>query len=138
MRPPSNVRAQRVVPWALLLSGAGLVGWAVASGSARVALLLVVPVVTGTSLVFLVGVLLLVLGFLSVPFAFAPEPRPVPTLPSEEAVSPPGRSGAVVLIGPFPFFFGSFRSAPRWVRWAAALAGAAFVVLFVLAVLSLG
>lgn len=59
-------------------------------------------------------------------------------MPPETGASTPGRSGAVVLIGPFPFFFGSFRSAPRWVRWGAALAGAAFVVLFVLAVLSLG
>lgn len=126
------------MPWVLLLSGAGLVGGAVASGSARVALFLVVPVVTGGSLLFLVGVLLLVLGFLSVPLAYAAEPRPEPTLPPEAAAPTPGRSGGVVLIGPFPFFFGSFRSAPRWVRWTAALAGAAFVVLFVVAVLSLG
>ncbi len=132
------MRALRLVPVLLLVAGAGLVVAAVASGTADVALLLVFPVVTGSSALFLLGVLLLVLGLVALPFAWAVgpgperEPSPATARPSEPT------SGAVVLIGPFPFFFGAFRSVPRWARWAISLTGAAVVFLLVLAVLLFG
>ena len=121
----------------LLAIGAVLLGAAVATGGARLYLLLFFPVLTGTSPIFGVSVAVLVIGFFLLPFAFLgsestgasdTRPPPLPSPPNE------GSSGGMVLIGPVPIFFGAWRKNPPMAyRWAVLLG----VVLSVVAVLLL-
>ncbi len=134
------MRLVRVALFGPLLAGALLVGDAVARGRAIVSWVLIVPVVSGASLEFLAGTLLLVVGLFAVPLAFAltsDEDYP-PDLRSP-AAGPTGRAAGasgVVLIGPWPIFFGGWANLPARTRWWVALAGAAVTVaLFVVGVL---
>jgi uncharacterized membrane protein len=125
-----------VVRWigpAFLAIGAVLLVDALTTGGARLYLLVIVPVFTGTSLLFGVSVGLLVVGFLLLPLAFTSE-EPIEAGPgaatprADESES--GGSGGMVLIGPVPIFFGSWRrNPPISYRWA-------FLVGLVLAVLA--
>ncbi|MGA7475996.1 MAG: DUF131 domain-containing protein [Thermoplasmata archaeon] len=129
---------------AALVAGVALVALSVVEGGAKVALLVIVPVLSGSSLTFLLGVVLLVVGFLSLPFAIAAEwGEELPSLPSSGTAPPERQSGVggIVLVGPVPIVFGSWKGMSRRTRWWLALAGAvvltvAFVV-FVLALLLL-
>lgn len=127
---------------ALLVAGAALIALSVSEGGARVALFVVVPVISGTSAVFLVGVLLLIVGFFSLPFSLAErweeEPSPVP-LPARAPVptSPPGGVGGFVLIGPVPIVFGTWKGVSHRVRWMLALAGAVLLTLAIVALVLL-
>ena len=135
------MRLWRVAPLGLLLAGAFLVGDAVARGEATVSWVLVVPVVSGASLEFLAGTLLVVVGLFAVPLAFAltsedelpPPTSPPPSAgPARRATGPSG----VVLIGPLPIFFGGWADVPaRTRRWAALAGVAAMVALLVAGVL---
>jgi uncharacterized membrane protein len=122
-----------------LVIGAALLTDALATGGARLYLWLIFPVVTGTTLAFGLSVLFLVLGFLLLPFAFVGDTGrqgPAPPLPSPNSAPPTERedSGGLILIGPVPIFFGSWRrNSPISYRWAV-LVG---VVLAVAAVLLL-
>ena len=112
---------------AVLAAGVALVAVSVLEGGANVALLVIVPVVSGSSLTFLLGVVLLVVGFLSLPFATAEgwDEAP-PALPSGGTGPPEAQSGVggVVLLGPVPIVFGSWKGISRRTRWWLALAGA--------------
>ncbi|MHB8352423.1 MAG: DUF131 domain-containing protein [Thermoplasmata archaeon] len=112
--------------------GAALVLAAVASGAATVSLVVIVPVVTGSSALFGLGILSFVAGVLLLPFTLpAAEDRPkVPTAPA--AAGGGTEVGGLLLLGPLPIFFGSARAPPRWVYFLAVGFGGA---LFVLAVL---
>lgn len=125
----------RFVAPVLLLAGVGLVAYAVVTGSASVALWAIVPVVHGSSAPFLVGVVLLLLGFFALPLGSFLGSEDGPS--ADEAPTPgagSARGAGVVLVGPVPIFFGAWRSAPDWIRWAIALAvGAAMLVLLVIA-----
>ncbi len=132
------MRVLRVAPFGLLLAGVLLVGDAVARGKAAVSWVLVVPVVSGASLEFLAGTLLLVVGLFAVPLAFAftqedelPPPAALPpsTGPTRRAT---GASG-VVLVGPLPIFFGGWADLPARTRRWVALAGAAAMVALLVA-----
>jgi uncharacterized membrane protein len=140
------------VKWALLGSvvllatGAVLVAVSVVQGGASVALFGFIPVVSGSSGLFLLGVALLFVGFLSVPFAWAAgESGPAPTLREEVPEPPPSKSsvpasrsggfGGLVLIGPVPILFGSWKGVSSQVRWALAIVGAVIFTVAVVAVL---
>ena len=111
----------------VLAAGVALVALSVVEGGANVALLVIVPVVSGSSLTFLLGVVLLVVGFLSLPFAAAERwDEEPPALPSGGTASTEGQSGlaGVVLLGPVPIVFGSWKGISRRTRWWLALVGA--------------
>jgi uncharacterized membrane protein len=122
-----------------LVIGALLLGEAFATGAARLYLLVIVPVVTGTTLIFGVSVAFLVLGFLFLPFVFAGAESAEPSVASTGSPTlgaPPteGGSGGLILVGPVPIFFGAWRRRPSIsYRWALLLG----VVLAVVAVLLL-
>jgi len=124
------VRAGRLVPVALLAAGAALIGDAVARGGASVALVVVVPVIFGASTEFLLGVLVLFFGFVTLPLAlgysFVSE-EPEDGAPHSHAEAPPEEVGGLLLIGPVPLFFGRWGKVSRRTRWLAALAGAALL-----------
>jgi uncharacterized membrane protein len=131
------MRAATLVPVALLGAGVALVAGAVASGDATVSLVVVFPVVTGRSPEFLVGVVALVLGAASAFLVGATPSPPGETDPGSDPAGPSaaGESCGILLIGPVPIVFGSFRPLGRRVYWVLALVGAAGVgaaLLFVL------
>ncbi len=135
------MRLLRIAPFGLLLAGALLVGDAVARGGATVSWVLVVPVVSGGSLEFLAGTLLLVIGLFAVPIAFAltseeEPPPPTPLSPTPDQTRKATGASGVVLIGPLPIFFGGWVNVPaRTRRWVALAGMAALVALFVAGVL---
>lgn len=112
----------------LLVGGVALVAISVAEGGASVYLLVIVPVVTGSSPLFLLGVVLFVAGFLTLPFALTEEwgeriPPPTPSPPPASG-GPSGGLGGVVLLGPVPIVFGSWKGISRRTRWMLAVVGA--------------
>lgn len=133
-------------PLGPILLGAGgvLLGESVATGGARLYLLLIVPVFTGTTALFAVSVALLVAGFLLLPLLFVGEEfsdtatEPVDISPV--VGGPPEEAGGLILVGPIPIFFGAWRRTPPIAyRWAVVLgvvlAAAAFLLLWGLGVL---
>ncbi len=112
---------------AALVAGVALVALSVAEGGANVALVVIIPVLSGSSITFVVGVMLLIAGFLSLPFAIAAEWGEEPTTLPSSATAPmegQGGVGGFVLVGPVPIVFGSWKGISRRARWWLALAGA--------------
>ena len=111
-----------------LVAGVALIVGSVAAGEAHVSLLVFVPVVSGSSVLFLVGVLLLILGFFSLPFSLTGvDSEPPPSAPGTTA-PPSAGAGGFVLIGPVPIVFGSWKGISRRARWALALLGSALLI----------
>jgi uncharacterized membrane protein len=135
------VKALLAVAVSALAAGVALVVYSAVEGGASVALFLVFPVVSGSSLSFLAGVLLVFVGFVLLPFALAggwDEAEPLPRSPSP---GPPtakgGGVGGFVLIGPVPIVFGSWKGVSRRTRWLLALAGAFLLTLAIVALVLL-
>ncbi len=139
------MRATALVPVGLLVAGIALWADALARGNATVYLVVVLPVfVADRSFEPLVGSLLLLAGIFTLPLAFPgspgePPPRPAPSADpgGRPAPGPSGGFGGVILLGPIPIVFGSWRPLSRRARWGLALAGTA-IVLGVALVLYLG
>lgn len=114
----------------LLLAGIGLVVLAVVRSEAALHLVIVVPVVTGSSPAFVLGVLLLVAGFGLLPLALAPpaEAAAGPTAVAGGSPESPEGFGGVVLVGPVPLFFGAWRHPGRRRYLLAVAVGAALLV----------
>ncbi len=115
----------------LLLSvvGIALVADAVVEGGATLSLVLIVPVVTGSSPELLAGVGLTFAGVLgwAVLSTAGPTDDPVPPVGPTPRGAGPGvgneaMGGGVVLIGPVPIFLGGYRpgSVRAWWAWVAA------------------
>ena len=103
----------------VLVFGLVLIADALRRGSAQASIVLIVPVLTGSSLEFLVGTLLTFVGLLAV---FLTSSGLELTEDPDSPIGAAPRSGGVVLIGPVPIFFGEWRQIGRhgfW-RWAAA------------------
>ncbi len=105
------MRTRMWLPIALFLAGVFMIGYAVANGEADVSLVIIFPVFSGSSGLFLLGILLLVASFF---VGFALLALPQSSAPEEEATKSIARSpkpksqyGGVVLIGPIPIAFGS-------------------------------
>jgi uncharacterized membrane protein len=118
------MRASAYLAPVLIASGVSVVAASVLLGAARVAVVVVIPVVYGGSALFLIGVLLLIAGIFTLPFSFEG-----PSAGSDDP--PPVGSGGLVLIGPVPLFWGSARGVSRRVRIAAAIAGAVLLVVVI-------
>jgi uncharacterized membrane protein len=129
------VNVRRWAGPAILLLGVALVLAAVATGAAQLELVVFVPVfVGGASALFLAGVATIFVGLLLLPLAFGMEFAPDPMDPGASSDPTMPKSGGLVLVGPIPFFFGSWKSPSRVSWWVAAGVGAAmFVAVLVLA-----
>ena len=137
------MRGGRVAAITLWVLAIALLVDSVLRGGAHVALVVIVPVVSGQSGEFLLGVALLIAGFLALPWLlFEAEPPEGPleghaggmTSPPPRAPSTVG-GGGLLLIGPVPILFGGWRNVSRRARWWLALAGGVMVVAFFAAVL---
>ncbi|HKN07457.1 MAG TPA: DUF131 domain-containing protein [Thermoplasmata archaeon] len=120
---------------AILAVGVALIVVSVFEGRASVSLLVIFPVISGSSLTFLLGVVFLIVGFFSLPFALSDGWESAPPS-SSNRTAPPSNVGSgvggFVLIGPVPFVFGSWKGISRRARWALALSGAVlFLVVLV-------
>jgi len=106
------------IPVGLFVGGIVLIAAAVVSGDAEVSLLVVFPVFSGSSPLFLLGTLLIVLSFI-VGFLMlalgqmqvaAGGNWPIGNAPGTPTSGSPRREyGGVVLVGPVPIAFGSDR-----------------------------
>lgn len=124
-----------LLPIALIVAGLALVALAVADGGASLALVVVLPVLYGRSLEFVAGVLLFVAGLFALPLTFG-SVTPAEAGPEEDTTASSGGSGGLVLIGPVPILWGSWKGvSPRTRVLLAVLGGAilaaAVVLLFV-------
>jgi uncharacterized protein (TIGR00304 family) len=134
------VKVPLLVAAALWAAAIALIVLSVLEGGATVSLVIIFPVVSGSSPEFLLGVGLLMAGFVALLFAFAydyAEPETPPSSPSGAASSVSGGTGGVVLIGPVPIVFGSWRGISRRSRWLLALVGAIVLIVVVLAAVGL-
>ena len=128
------------LPIGMFLAGALVVAYAVATGQAEVSLVVIVPVFSGSSGVFLLGILLMVgsffLGFAVLATA-PPEPAEVAATQSAQKSTQQTRRetkyGGVVLIGPIPIAFGSNKNIARLMLVIGLVLAIAFVVLLLLA-----
>ncbi|MCI4364340.1 MAG: DUF131 domain-containing protein [Thermoplasmata archaeon] len=120
---------QRAAGTALLLAGILAVALAVERGEAHLYLLLIVPVVTGSSALFGLGVLGIVAGIVLLFFSLG-EDLPAPPNPTVGAGANQASvgSGGVVLIGPIPIFVGSWRNPSRRAYWLAVAFGCLFLL----------
>ena len=128
---PSESRRERpsLGGSAFLFLGVALVGAAVATGAAQLELVVFLPVfVGGASALFLGGVVAIFVGLLLLPLAFGVEFRGS-RWGRARRLTPASRSPeGSILVGPIPFFFGSWKSPSRISWWIAAGVGAAMIV----------
>jgi uncharacterized membrane protein len=130
------VRWTGFVSLALIVAGVALLVAAVASGSASLALVVIVPVLTGRSLVFLAGALLLIVGLFTLPLAGSRadvDGRPGRISPAEET-----ETGGLILIGPIPIFFGHGVPVSRRARVVAAVVGGVALAVAIVALVWVG
>lgn len=132
------MRARSLVPVGLFVVGGALVTVAVLAGRATASLVVILPVLSGSSVEFLLGVACLIAGFLALPFAGigAIDPSPPPAdEATEDPMSTEPEFGGIILIGPLPVFFGAWRDVPTRTRYAAMVAGALLLLALVVIVL---
>ncbi len=114
-----------------IVTGIALVVASVLQGTAQASIVLIVPVLSGSSPEFVLGTLLTVVGVIGLLLSAAGVEVNV-----DGDRSAATRSGGLILIGPVPIFFGAWarsgrRAAWRWV--AAGLIATAILVLIVVA-----
>ncbi len=139
------------LPIVLFAAGVALIVAAIAAGLAELSLFFVFPVVTGTTPVFFVGVLLIVLGFflgfilmmmgrLEIDYHMEHEVHegrvtyPVPPPGQEPKPEVKTQYGGVILVGPIPIAFGSNRNIAIFMLTA----GVVLLIAFIAAILLLG
>ncbi len=135
------------LPVALFAAGVALILASVATGQADVRVFALFPVFSGTSSLFLIGVLLVVLSFLAgfavimkgesgEPRSSAGVPEPLDAQAPPEDVSGGQKRrtefGGLVLVGPIPIAFGSNRSIAILMLIAGTVLVVALVVLALL------
>jgi uncharacterized membrane protein len=116
----------------LIILGVVLVVAAVATGSAHLVLVVILPVfVGGASLLFLGGIAAIFVGLLLLPLAFGG------AFELDRSDDPPAggeatsSAGGLVLLGPIPIFFGAWKSPSQRTVWIAVAVGAALLLLAV-------
>jgi uncharacterized protein (TIGR00304 family) len=133
-------RLSALIALAAFVAGLALIAYAVADGAARLALVVVFPVVSGSSGLFFLGVLLTFVGILglmaslfqSATFDIGPAEEETDEDAGSRRPGGPTRTsaaGGVVLLGPVPIFFGSAKpSGRRAYLWALFLAIVLFAI----------
>lgn len=125
------MRLRRLVAPGLLLAGATLVTVAVLRGSAQASIVVIFPLFTGSSLLFLTGVICLIVGFGTLPWSLW-EAGEIPAVESYEPEGAPdegtGDVAGVIVLGPVPIFVGRRKNASNRVRWTVALVGLAILL----------
>jgi uncharacterized protein (TIGR00304 family) len=122
-------------PLAILSVGVALVITSVLAGGASVSLLVVFPIVSGSSLAFVLGVVFLIVGFLSFPLTLGEGWERVPAQPSTasgNSKNAESSAGGFVLVGPVPIVFGSWKGISRRTRWWMALSGGVLLAVVLL------
>lgn len=136
--------AHRFLGPALLAGGIALLGAGILQGEARLALVLVFPVIEATGPWSSLGILLLVAGFFTTflfwpvraASAIPPTLEPIsPVVPPAASPSARRRWGGVVFLGPFPIVFGSDQ---RVTALMLVLGMVLFLALLALTLLALG
>jgi uncharacterized membrane protein len=128
------MRAAALVPVLLLGVGLLLVADAVLRGAASLALVVIFPVVYGSDAEFLLGVVLLLVGFVSLPLAWAPatERSPVGPHAGGPRDAPSTETMGLVLIGPVPIFFGGWKDVSCRTKATVAAMGALLLLATIL------
>ncbi len=112
------MKARLWIPVLVFLAGVGCIIAAAVTGEAKVELLVVFPLISGSSLLFILGVVLIVLSFILgfVIAATSTMEQAAETGQDNGGTQNPAaenhqrtRFGGVVLIGPVPIIFGSDR-----------------------------
>jgi uncharacterized protein (TIGR00304 family) len=122
------VRGWALVPGGLIAAGVLLVVWAAIQGGAGLAIVVVVPVIYGRSLAFVAGVLLLVAGLFTLPLAFEFDDPEEPATGGGRTTGAGTSAGGLILLGPIPIFFGSWKDVSARTRLIAAVLGGAVLV----------
>lgn len=127
------MRGAAVLPVVLFLAGGALIAVAALTGGASGGFVVIVPFLVGNSAAFVLGILLCIAGFFTLPLLVSADDDDGITPGS----TPPGgrlstERGGVLIVGPVPIFFGSWR---RLSTRARALVSAIAIALFVLVVL---
>ncbi len=115
------MKARMWIPVAVFLAGVACIVAAAATGEAEVQLFIIFPLISGTSWLFVLGVVLIVasfiLGFVLAASGMQEDEPVAPHAPGagqsrevEGAPKKTTRYGGVVLIGPIPIVFGSDRN----------------------------
>lgn len=137
----TDVRKLLLIPIAMFLSGIACTAAAVAIGDAEVQLVIVIPLISGTGWLFVLGVVLImasfVLGFVLAASFMREEaegsgvPPSLTGHPGEGVQRRESRYGGVILIGPVPIVFGSDKNIAL-IMLAIAVAVAAIVLAYAL------
>jgi uncharacterized protein (TIGR00304 family) len=111
------MRIRMWLPLAIFIGGIVAVAAAVASGEADVSLIVIFPVFTGSSGLFILGISLIILSFFASFGVLAMAPPDSQRQDLEQPLQPIQRDsrretkyGGFVLIGPIPIAFGSDKS----------------------------
>jgi uncharacterized protein (TIGR00304 family) len=120
------VELQRTFGPALLVAGFIVVVAAVLTGAATLTLFVFIPIISGNSVLLILGLLLIVGGFFLLPLMVVDLPgedeAPSNALPPAAGRTPSsGSSGGFVLIGPIPIVWGSWNARERRVVYGLAL-----------------
>ena len=127
-----------LLPVSVFLGGIGAIAASVAIGQAEVSLFIIFPVFTGSSWLFVLGTLLVVLSFVIGFLLLATAPAEAAAgLPLREDIAiqtdrPRTSYGGVIFIGPVPIAFGSSKKMALALLMVGA---AAFLVLLALVLL---
>ncbi len=129
------------LPVAVFLAGLAAIAYSVATGQASVSLVVIFPVFSGSSGLFMLGVLLIVLSFF---VAFAMLATLAPSADPDQRTEAAGTTleptkrktsyGGVVLIGPIPIAFGSDKN----IAMAMLVIGVVLAVVLIVALFILG
>jgi uncharacterized protein (TIGR00304 family) len=137
------VELQRTFGPALLVAGFIVVVAAVLSGAATLTLFVFIPVISGNSVLLILGLLLLVSGFFLLPLTVLDLPVHDED-PANAPRSAAGRtsssvsSGGFVLIGPIPIVWGSWNARERRLVYGLALTLGIFLTIVALVIVFVG
>ncbi len=126
------MRPFRILAAFMILAGAGLLVYGVVAGEMQVALLLIVPVIYGSSALGFLAIGLIIAGILVSMADFAlsasAEGAEEALVDDDRARSKKAEFGGVILIGPIPIIFG----ADRRMTFLAIMVAVAILVIMIL------
>jgi uncharacterized protein (TIGR00304 family) len=128
----------KILGTALIVAGAALLVLAIVQGDAEVALVVIIPVIYGTGLLPALAILLVFAGIVALFMSFVPTASPERERPHEENMDrkEDKKFGGVVLIGPIPIVFGSWKKLRgSWILIALSLLSLIILIIFLMALL---